>query len=616
MATGLPRNGTTWVVRDKFEGLVTYIDPEKVKPGSATAGYNVSFNYGDIISNRQLGYQPYPSNTSASMATDPIISQHTFRKRDGSNLMMRSQTTIMEYFDETSKAWVTIKGGFTASQRFGYTDFNINTDQHSYVYFCNAVEDMYKWTGNITNLTQALHNGDSTVHVTDTTGFSASGNLTISGTSTPYSAIGSSTTFTLTSPWGGATIANGTGITETPADVSGAPKGNILTNYSNRIFIAGIIATPQAVYFSTYGDADTYTNAALVTSSTATDPGIFNLAEGGGGVVGFTRDEQALYIVKPNIVYVVTLSDSFYSLEPLKPFDGKSQTTGGIATRCIFANGNGSVIITPDNRILNLTRIQTIDYPQLIPISDDIFPTVDALDFTNAAGITFQQKMYIACSTEKGGQNDTVLVYNTQVKLWETPVTGWNVQDWQIYNNGVDGDRLFFGSNNSTNTYEVTTTPMDGDFDVSSNVIMNQETFGDPAEQKFIDNFYVEGYITENTDPLTISLFFNDKGYTQILTATIAGTNTDLLFSTNNANVFGFNPFGLEVFGSDSGGAGKKKFRLYTKNTLRNIPFYNISVGFSSDGANQDWSVLVYAFKAGIYQNVENRKLYIGFNTK
>lgn len=610
---GLPKDGSTiWVDRDKFEGLITYVDPEKVKVGSATAGYNVSFNYGDIISNRQLGFQNYPSNQAVSPATDPIVSEHTFRKRDGSNILMRSQTTVVEYFDEVSQAYVTILGGFTTGLRFGYTDYNINTDQHSYVYFCNAVEDMFKWTGNITNLTAPIHSSDQTIHVTDTAGFSSSGNLTIGGTSVAYDSL-ASTTFHLTSGWSGGTIATGTGITETPADISGAPLGNILTNYNNRLFVGGITATPQAVYFSGYGDPDTFTDAALVDSTTAADPGIFNLAEGGGGVIGFTRDEQALYIIKPAIVYVVTLSDSLYSLEPLKPFDGKSQTTGGIAPRCIFANGNGSIIITPDKRILNLTRIQYIDYPQLVPISDDIFPTVDALYFENAAGITFEQKIYIACSSISNGQNDTVLIYNIQAKLWETPVTGWNVSDWQIYNNGT-GDRLFFGSNNSTNLYEVTNTPMDGEFGVSSNVIMNQETFGDPAQQKYIDNFFVEGYITENTDPLTITLYFNDQGYTQILQGVIAGTSTDLLFSSDNANVFGFNPFGLEVFGSSAGSQGKKKFRLYTKNGLRVIPFYNISVGFSSDGSNQGWEVLNYAWKVGVYQNTEDRNLYIGFN--
>lgn len=612
MTKQAPTSTTKWIIRDTFPGLETWKDPEKVTPGSAVSGYNCSFNRGDLITARPLGYAPYPSGIDPDSSTDPIISVHTFRLRDGTNILMRSHTTVLEFFDETTQEWITIENGYTDSAVFGFTDYNINTDQHSYVYFSNAVDSFERWSGSVTHLTADLNPSDTTVNVDDTSGFSATGNITIDGTSVAYSGL-TSTTFTLSSSWSGSTITTGSTIIQSPETIADAPLGNILTTYTNRIFVAGIIATPQAVYFSEYGDATNYSGATLVTDSTATDPGIFNLAEGGGGVIGFTRDEQALYVIKPSIIYVVTLSDSFYSLEPLKPFDGKSQTMGGIATRSVFASGNGSIVITPDKRILYLTRIQYIDYPQLSPISDIIYPTVNALSFTKAAGITFEERAFIACSTVVGGQNDTVLVYNFKTQFWETPITGWNVADWVIYNNG-SGDRLFFSSNNSKNIFEVIDTPSDGIFDVSSLVLMNQETFGSPAEQKFVDNLFFEGHIAENTDPLTISIYFNDNGFTQILQATIAGTDTELIFATNAINVFGFNPFGLQVFGSNPDTSGKRKFRLYTKNDLRRIPFYNIQVGFSAEGTNQNWDIINYGFKVGIYENPENRQLYVGFN--
>lgn len=605
-----PQEQTKWVYRSVYEGFQTKRDPEKVQPGAAVSGQNVSFNYKDRISVRQLGYSVYPASGTALITAVPITSNHTFRRRDGTNIQVRSQTTILEYYDETSSAWVTIKGGYTTGKSFGYADYNINTDAASEMYFGNGVENYSRWTGNKTNLTSALNNLDVTVNVADTTGFPATGNITIGGTVVAYSAK-AATTFTI-GAWAGATIASGTGICESPTEYAGGPKGNIFITYGNRIFVAGITATPQAAYFSKYGDATDWSGATLVTASTATSAGIFNLAEGGGGIVGFSMDEKALYILKKSIVYVVTLSDNLYSLAPLKSFDGKSQTTGAIGTNAVFSSQNGVVFITPDNKIYILTRLPTIDYPQMTPISDIIKPTVDALDFSVAAGISFRDKIYIACSSVLGGKNDTVLVYNIQDNVWDLPVTGWNVADWLIYNSGTGLDQLFFSSNNSPNTFKVTTTPTDGDYDVTASAAMNQDTFGAPAVQKFCTNFFFEGYIAENTT-LTGAILFNDNGYTGILNWQLKGTQSAYIFATSNINVFGENSFGVEMFGSNTDASGLRKFRVYTVNSLRVVPFYNLQVSFASAGANQQWRITNYGFKVGIYESEENRNLYKSF---
>ena len=102
------------------------------------------------------------------------------------------------------------------------------------------------------------------------------------------------------------------------------------------------------------------------------NPGIFNLGEGGGKVIGMTMDEESLYILKRSIIYKIGLTDEAYSVLPLKTFDGKSQTVGATNANSVFAGGNGIFFITPDNQILFLERIAQIDYPQLTPISETI----------------------------------------------------------------------------------------------------------------------------------------------------------------------------------------------------------------------------------------------------
>ena len=603
---------TTWIVRKEFPGLQTKKDSEKVDPGAAIDGKNVSFNEGDKISSRKLGYEVYPSTGSVSTETTKVTSIHTFRRRDGTNRLMRAQGTNLEYYDETYGDWVVIKGDYTSGQDFGFADYNINTDQTSYVYFGNATESHARWSGAVSYLATALTTSDITVEVDDAAGFpSTDATIVVAGVEMHY-ATRTDTEFTLSAT---STVAGALDlpVTQGVQEFDLAPKGNILMTYGNRIFIAGITATPQAAYFSEYGDATKYVGAVLVKEGTADSPGIFNLAEGGGGITGMSQDEEAMYILKESIVYKVTLSDSLYALTPLKPFDGKSQTTGGISSKATFVGENGVFFITPDKRIYYLARLKNIDVPQLIPISDLIEPTVDNLYFENAAGITYKDRAYFACSSAQGGQNDRILVYDIRHNSWQCVVTGFNVTDWTVYNNDSDGERLFFADNGTKNVYRVTTTPNDADFEVEASAAMNLETFDMPERQKYIDNFFVEGYLTSGTT-LNITLLFDDDGYTQTLAASVSGDETTYLYANEELNVYGTNPFGIEIIGSNDDTSGLKKFRLYTKNNLRTIPFYNISTQFSSDGASQEWEVTNYGWKVGIYERPEKRSLYKSFS--
>lgn len=610
----------SWVIREKFSGLNTKKDPSKVQPGSAVAGFNVTFTDGDRISSRRLGYATYPDTAAINTETIKVASIKTFRRRDGENILMRNQAGALEFFDETTIGWVMIQSGFTPGVAFGYAEQNINTDQVSYVYLGNAHQNYARWTGAKSHLSVAVAAVDTTVTVKDASGFpSPTGTLVMAGVRKYYSSR-TNTVFTLTAA-AGMTHAVGSTVVAGLQSFSAPPKGNILHSASNRIFMAGITSVLAAVYFSQYGDAKNFVGASLVTDSTADSPGIFNLAEGGGPVIGIAQDENATYIVKPSIIYRATLSDSLYALTPLKPFDGKSQTTGGIVPP--FAGENGVFFITPDKKIYYLTRVADIDYPQLVPISDVIKPTVEALFFDKSRGIVFEDKAYIACSTVKNAENNVVLVYDIRNNLWHNPITGWNVTDWAIYKKTIGtnleqtDDELFFASNNTKNVFKVIPEPVDGEFDVKATVSMGQEVFDKPAERKAVDNFFFEGYIHQDTT-LTIDILFDDNGYTQRLSATVRGDDETVQFGGSEINefgssVFGRSPFGVDVFGQDAT-SSLRKFRVYTKEKLRDIPFYNLEVAYTSEGANQQWDILRYGFHVGVFEQSEDRRLYKSFS--
>jgi hypothetical protein len=599
----------TWTVVDTFSGYQTKLDETKLPIGANGRGQNTTANDGDRISIRSLGYELFPAGT-ASTTDSKIQSIHTFRKRSGENVMMRSYGTVMEYYETGNSTWELLKTGLTANASFGYADYNINTDLHSYTYFGNATNTAMRWNGahTLTNGATDL-SATTTLVVDDTSGFAATGDIILCGTEKTYTSI-TATSFVI-SATSTFTCANNRGVAQATDEYTAQPKGNIYLIANNRLFISGVASSSQAVWFSKYGDATIFLDT-LITDSTADAAGIFNLGEGGGGVTGMAQDENAIYIFKRSIIYKATLSDSLYTLTPLKPFDGKGQTTGAVNSKSIFTGGNAVYFITPDNQLMELARVEGVDYPQSIPISDIIQPTVNAMDFSTSAGVVFRDKAYFSVkSTSDNAFNDTVLVWNIKQKMWESPIVGWNVSDFTVYDDGTSED-LYFGEDVSPNTYLVNDTPLDNGFEVVANWRSKQFNFGLPQAQKEIVDMYVEGYIAANTT-LTVTLLLDEEGYTQKFTTNVAGTPSALIYNSESYNTMGLSAFGSERFGSNADLSGKKKFRVYTGKSFRALPFYTAQVDFSSDGENQNFEITSFALKVRPYSDPSKRTLYQEF---
>lgn len=607
---GLSQPDSQWFVYNNFTGYKTKNDPNKIDDGANPQGQNTSVNNGDRISIRDFGYQIFPSTITASSSAINITSIHTFRKRSGENIMMRAYSTVLEYYDSVSDSWENLNSGYTDSQTFGFSDYNINTDLKSYVYFGNATEPFSRWSGAHTNLNGALAGAEATITVDDTTdGFTTTGTLRICGTDVTYTGK-TDTTFTGASNT--PACDDNKGVTQAvDASMTSNPRGNIYLVTNNRLFIAGVTSTPQAVYFSKYGDATTYLTT-LVTDTTAEDAGIFNLGEGGGGVTGMIEDEGSIYFFKKTAIRKATLSDSLYTLSNLKPFDGRSQTIGSQQNRSVFSGANGIFFITLDNQIMSLQRVENVDYPQVIPISDPIKPTIASAVWDEASGIYWKDKAYFAAKqNSSSNNNDVVFVYNFRISAWESPIIGWNVSDWSIYDDGT-GEDLYFASAVSPNIYKITDGPLDDIYGVAANWRSKQYDFGKPEALKEAESVFVEGYIADNTN-LTISLLLDENGNTQVYTTTLAGTETTYLFDSPSYNVFGFSAFGTERFGSNDNYSGVRKFRIYLNKDFRPLTFYNAQIEFASDGENQNWEILRYGFAVSEYSSPEARKLYRSF---
>ena len=599
-----------WFIVNKFQGYQTKADATKITIGGNPNGQNTIINDGDRISIRPYGYEVLGTSTTTGQR---ISSLHTFRKRSGENILIRAFGTSLQYYEEGNDTWEYLSSTLTSGAEFGFADYNINTDLRSYVYMGNAVDPFMRWSGAHTTSTVAIGIGDSVINVTDAQDFPASGTLLYCGNSIAYTSH-TNTVITLT----GTTAAIcpvDRGIAEAVTEYSTYPRGNIYLIANNRVFIAGVTSTPQAVYFSKYGDAATWLTT-LVSDSTADAAGIFNLGEGGGAVTGMVLDEGAIYIFKKSITYKAILSDSLYSLSALKPFDGKSQTTGAANSHMVFSGGNGIIFITPDKQIMNLSRVDYIDYPQITPISDPIKPTIEAAVMDAGDGILWRNNAYISVkSTDDSSTEDTIFLYNTKIQSWESPIIGWSASRFAIYDDGT-GEALYFGDANVANTYKVIDTErLDQGMGFTASWRSKQFDFSEmglsTAELKEVNNVWVEGYIEGGTE-LNVSLLLDEDGFTQSFTTTIDGNNTDYVFSTSPFNLFGLNPFGYMRFGTNDAMA-RKKFRVYLNRDFRAYPFYNAQLEFTSETDNADWEITAFGFKVREATQTEKQKLYKAF---
>jgi len=608
---GLSNPGAKWFVVKGFNGYQTKIDLSKLPNGANGMGQNTTANDGDKISIRDVGIELFPDGT-ASTTEKRISSVHTFRKKTAENIMMRAHGTILEYYEETGNNWTQLKAGYTDNQKFGFADYQRTLEYQSYTYFGNAVEPFSRWTGVHTQLTQDVAIGTTTVHVTDIDDlddFSNTGTIVICGIDYAY-ASRTQTSFIIATSTN--ECASGTGIPEAIEETTGNPRGNIYLSFDNRLLIAGIASTTQAVYFSEYGDPNDYIDAALVSATTATDPDIFNLVEGGGAVTGLTMDENALYIFKRSIIYRVTLTDTDYNVTQLKPFDGKSQTTGLVSSGGAFTGGNEVFFVTPDNQIMEIKRIENVDFPQIVPISDVISNTVANMGFNETSGIVFRNKAYITSkSTSDGLKNDTVLVWNIIDKMWDSPLIGWNVEDFVVYDNG-DGEELYISSTISPNIYKVNDIVTDDIFEVKANWRSKQFNFDSPEMMKDMSNLFIEGKMTPNTT-LSISLLLDENGFSQTFTTELSGNDTQYFFDGDEFNIFGFTAFGSKIFGSSGMIDNKNKFRVYLGKDFRPAPFYNASIEFASEGLNDQWEITNFGFEVKQYSQPIDRNLYKAF---
>ncbi len=597
---------------EDFGGWITKFDP--TRPGlivNAISGQNTTAETGRI-SIRPFGSEQHGLNIEVHNTDDEetqsgeATTQATFYRRDGVALEFRNTNGYEQFKHPDFNRWQNLFGHAAYSPsnttKYGTAALNYNADASSYLYFCNASSsdyEMHRWSGATAFYTSATAN---TLTVTGSVtlanlGFTATGTFVIAGISFAYTGL-TNQTFTGVTPNPltnlPSNIENPHVLTQQPLDVTAAPKGNILFVRDQALFVANIqynaagtfAPRPSEIHRSKVGDATNWT-----VSATAGDSKRQEFPEGGGPILAVAQDEQAIYVFKPNCVVVWTISNSdVFSTALLKAFDGKTPANGLIAAGALWTGANGIYYVNRNKEIMRISRLAGFDTPQADRISDPVKPSAGALEYDTAVGISFKGKSYLACKqTEDSVRNDVILVFDEVKGVWDTPIIGWNVNDWNIVNN-----ELHWCSSDSPipRSWKAITDKTDDTLGITANWRSGHETFGSPHLQKTADGFYVEGFIANNTY-LYVTVLFDDDGFSGQLSATIKGTDTGIVFQSQDFNVFGLNPFGYEMFGSNAAVSDLRRFRVYLK-TKANVEFFSCAFDFAVSGAGQNFEVSRY----------------------
>ena len=600
-------------------------DEESQLRGSFILGQNVTLGGANLPSIRQ-GFAPV--GTEATNAT-PVQRAWLFERRDTVQIEMKAYDTgLYAFIVGVSTEFELIKGGFTAAQEFGFANIGKSGETFSWVIFGNGKENSFYWMGAYGMY--ASDNGSNQITVSGSVtlaalGFPATGSLIISGVAITYTGLSSQTFTGCSAVPPSPTV--GDIIYQVPIELTGVIGGGI---DPSKFHIA--MAHDGRLHYIDEADPSKWVYSKLddpldITPGVADSSGGAKQLEFGGPAIGLGKLNKAAICFKNRLIKLLQFSQvgtrldvPFY--QTLVSVDDKGTTLGGVNQKSTFSTPSGLVFITPDKRMMLLTGVTANSEPQYICISDPIQPIFSAGFHDTATGICVDNKIWYSFKADvNSATNDTVLVGNMLKQTfdatgrilpiqWDTPITGWNVNDWTVIKNTDGENELHFHSALNSSTYKVITDKTDNTQSFTATIRTWAETFGLPLNQKRIDMGFIEIKLKENSE-VTATLLYDENGYTQQSPYKLLGTDTDNRFSSPPYNPFGAFPFGSQKFGSNPAVDDLQLYR-FDLEVKPNIRFFNMSMQISIDGQGQDFELVRFGYRLAEVIKDRDKKFRVG----
>ena len=577
---------------EKVRGYWTKPDKTNMDPRYLVGGsQNVIINDQERVGTRG-GYELFGA---ANTAENPVESSFDWETSHAETIHLRGLSDELQFYAGTVggvefNEWTVLKDGWTAVD-FCFTTWWDTGEDIDLLLFVNGGDKIYDWSGATASLASATSN---TITKNGTTTWAQERFLT-SGT---RQVIINGTTYTYT---GGETTTTLTGVTPDPSgEAADSLVFQAIRENDNQpadgVINDGISVLNNQVHVGSNQSREIYISKdSDFTDYTYGTPRV--MGEGGLVVMdnvwrGFARQQDNMYIASGQ--------DDWYEVrfEKLEISSGavaetitvnKLQTQSGQAARSqdlIAEAGDYVIFINFNNEAMMLGKMESLEEPSLLSLSDPIKPDFDDEDFTGGHIKPHKNRIYISAPA-----NDNVYIVETRQRsdgelerFWQSPqvlpVGKFMVRSGDIYGHSSavsETYKLFTGTNDNSKSFRAV-------------AALVYRSYGRRDMLKILDEWLTEGYISANTT-LTMKLRYEWGGATQELEYDIDGADDDILFEPAVEGALGDSPLGDSPLGDQlDEDAGNPKFRVVQGIACQD--FFEIQVVFETDEVDYQWQIL------------------------
>jgi len=504
-------------------------------------------------------------------------------------------------FTEGQVYWFPIKSSMTIVD-LNFSEFwDFTTEKKGFLLWVDGTSNIYEWSGGVTTLSSATA---ATITKTGTgtwaeEGFYTAGtrSVVINGTTYTYTGGESTTTLTGVTPDPSAEIAKSiifqtirvtanSAMTNIPATFANSLIGNL----RNQIYIGSLV--DNTVYISKLNN---YKDYSFATPRVVAEGALVTLDS---PPIGFVPQEESMYITAGKDFWYQTkftlsadLTKESFEIIKLKTGSQQAAKSQGMISKI----KNQVVYISNEPTLDELGRVeQILGTPQSVNFSDPIKLDFDSYDFTDATVFYYRYFIYIAIP-----QEGLVRMYNLTKTYWEAPqllpVGRFAIIDGDLYGHGYA----------ISETYKLFEGYTDNGKSMEAIAMFSFINYGTRTALKSFNKFYLEGYITSNTE-LTLGIQYNVQGCDIMTQYTLDGSNTKFVcLGTDDASLgkvsLGKASLGGELTFQDSEDL-PPKFRWIP--TFPQVDFFEYQPSVSSVGINQRWEILALGGAGGVTVNI------------
>lgn len=541
----------------------------------------------------------YTLDGSAGSTSSPIISSYDWITSTTVERNLRSNLTKLyyRYVDASDVVtWRDIGLTLVSQAEINFTEYWDATELIDFLLFVDATANMYMWSGGVTTLASAtvntvtkqgtttwaedrfLKNGTRSIIIggVEATYSGGEGTSTLTGVSVDFSAsaVGSIVHQKVR------TTAN------TPASGS---KNHIISTLNNYVYVAD--KTKRTVYMSKNTDYLTYT------FSSPRVPGEGMLFTLDAPPVAFVPQEEDMYIsaqkdqwYKTLFTLSADLTKEDVKVKRLKSGPGQ----GALSQASVGPIKNSVLYITNDKVVDTLGRIENINTPSSVPISDVVKTEFQDYAYDINPHIKyFKNKSYIAIPSES-----KVMIYDHEKELWNPP------QILPVRRFAIIEGELFGHSSQTDETYKLFDGTNDNGNPIDWKIYFSYRNYGIRYWTKDFNEWMSEGYISSNTTA-TMVLKYDFGGFTSIVEKDIVGSDNSILFATVSDNSLGKYPLGQMPLGSITDSPDDlSKFRVFHNLTTQD--FYEVQLGYEGNGVDDQFQLLAQGgnIRRGIHDNI------------